>query len=77
MRLDEQTQHFLQRHGFDQGLFERFAQRIRDRETHDNTINGIVEAPAAGDLADLPPLGSPAREALRRDGEAMIAAGEV
>jgi UTP--glucose-1-phosphate uridylyltransferase len=78
---DEGTAALLARYGFDQALFERLRQRLRQERAggaeDDNILRGQIEPPREDDLYALPPAGSAAFTSLREAGERAIAAGQV
>lgn len=68
--------------GFDQTRFFALASTLTDgdaeaRRRTRNTVKGAVSAPRPGEIAELPPAGSPERERLRARGRAALAAGEL
>ncbi|MFT5357784.1 MAG: UTP--glucose-1-phosphate uridylyltransferase [Polyangiales bacterium] len=79
LKFDADTQEILQKYGFDPVVFERLRARITSKapKSSENHVKGAIRAPAAGDVADLPALGSPERERLTAAGNDAIAAGEV
>ncbi len=77
--LDEATTHNLQTHGFDRKAFDGHRERLKSGRAgpESNRIHGRVTAPKDSDLMDLPPEGTPERDALAAKGNAAIAAGQV
>ena len=69
----------LERYGFDRKSFEQLRARLSRGGGSDaeNRIRGLVEAPAAGDVRMLPPIGSPERLALAERGAEAMRAGKV
>lgn len=69
----------LSRYGFDEGRFAEQRARLAagGPGAWDNTIRGELCAPAAADMAPLPPRGSAERRQLEDAGLAAIAAGQV
>jgi len=68
--------------GFDRTRFLERAATLTEgdpevRRRTRNTVKGEVAAPRAGEIAELPPVGSPERERLRVRGAAALAAGEL
>lgn len=68
--------------GFDRARFLALAGTLTDgdpetRRRTRNTVKGEVTAPRPGEIAELPPAGSPERERLRARGAAALAAGEL
>ena len=79
MSLPNETQELLKRYGFSRPTFEQLRERLTRGEASDesNRIRGTVEAPAAGDVIALPPLGSSERQTLDALGSEAIRAGKV
>ena len=77
--MDESTARKLQSHGFDEDAFAAHRQRLAAGRAgpESNRIAGSVTLPQDGDIVDLPPPGSGAREALESRGNEAIAAGKV
>jgi UTP--glucose-1-phosphate uridylyltransferase len=77
--FDSETRALLDRFGFDQEAFDRLRQRLQGegRRREHNAIAGQVTPPEAGDVAELPIPGTPARAALHGRGVRALAAGEV
>ncbi len=68
--------------GFDRARFLALAGTLTDgdpeiRRRTRNTVKGEVTPPAPGEVAELPPPGSPERERMRARGAAALAAGEL
>jgi UTP--glucose-1-phosphate uridylyltransferase len=76
---DASLRSLLQRFGFDEHLFARLRERLRQSENADaqNRLTLPMLPPASGDLIALPPLGSPARRTLEGIGRASIRSGEL
>lgn len=79
MSLPKETEALLQRYGFSRPTFEQLRERLARGEASDesNRIRGKVEAPAAGEVIPLPPLGSDERAQLDTLGRDAIRAGKV
>jgi UTP--glucose-1-phosphate uridylyltransferase len=79
LSLSRETEELLTEYGFDRATFETLRERLAHGAVGDdaNRLTGKVEAPHAGDVAELPPLGTPARAELDALGRAAIARGEV
>ena len=79
LNFDADTREILQQYGFDPVVFERLRARITTDtpKASENHVKGAIRAPAAGDVIDLPALGTPERERLTAVGNDAIAAGEV
>ncbi|HVH41466.1 MAG TPA: hypothetical protein VM925_03955, partial [Labilithrix sp.] len=68
--------------GFDRDRFLALAATLTEgdadaRRRLRNTVKGEVTAPRPGEIATLPPSGSPELERLRARGAASLAAGEL
>lgn len=76
---DASLQSLLERFGFDEPLFTRLRERLRQSENPEaqNRLTLPMLPPAAGDLVALPPLGSPARHTLEASGHESIRRGEL
>ncbi len=80
--LDPDVQKRLDGAGFDPAHFLALAATLHEgdpatrRQTR-NSVKGKVEAPKPGEVAKLPPEGSPEYEALRARGDAVLRAGEL
>jgi UTP--glucose-1-phosphate uridylyltransferase len=75
--LPAPTRKLLHEHRFDVARFERLAARLRAGETISNRERGSVEAPAPGDVAELPQAGSAAHARLAALGRDALAADRV
>lgn len=80
--IDSALRQRLDHAGFDQARFLERAATLTEgdadvRRRTRNTVKGEVTAPRAGEIAELPPAGSPERERLRARGAAALAAGEL
>jgi UTP--glucose-1-phosphate uridylyltransferase len=77
--VDAETSKILQRFGFDAATFRELCTRLKDglAGPEANRVRGTVNAPAPGDVCDLPALGSPERERLATRGMQAIARGKV
>lgn len=77
--LTAEQQDILARHGFDEGRFSEQRRRLAagGPGAWDNTIRGEVKAPAAEDIAPLPPAGSDERRRLALAGTEAIRTGGV
>jgi UTP--glucose-1-phosphate uridylyltransferase len=77
--FDPETSGLLERFGFDRETFERLRQRLKEegRRPEHNALTGLVTPPRAGDVAELPMVGTPARAALHGRGERALAGGQV
>jgi UTP--glucose-1-phosphate uridylyltransferase len=74
--LPEDVRAVLERHAFDRARFIGLAERVKAGTSKDNRVRGSVEPPAPGDVAELPPKGSPERKSLRARGLSMLERGE-
>ena len=75
---DGETREFLQRYGFDAGVFEALRERVRTgSDSQGNHVAGALMPVASEELAALPDPDSAEYEALRREGVAAIRAGRV
>lgn len=76
---DASLRSLLQRFGFDEQLFARLRERLRQSENPEaqNRLTLPMLPPAPGDLVALPPLGTPARRTLEAIGGASIQRGEL
>lgn len=81
--IDSDSAAVLDRYGFDGDTFDELRGRLAGRTSAqsgllaENRLSGRVEAPDAGDLAVLAPLGSGERERLDAVGRKAIAQGQV
>jgi UTP--glucose-1-phosphate uridylyltransferase len=75
-RLPNDVRELLSRYGFDNARLLRWSRLLARGGEVDNRVKGRVEAPALGDVADLPPEGSTDRAALTAAGQAALARGE-
>jgi UTP--glucose-1-phosphate uridylyltransferase len=77
--LDPRNKEYLDSHGFEDIPFESLRKRVIQGTAgpEQNRLEALVVPPDEGDLRALPPLGSDAREALRKIGEEAIRRGEV
>jgi UTP--glucose-1-phosphate uridylyltransferase len=76
LQVDGPTRQRLAPYGFELDALHGFQARLAAASTS-NAVQGVLTPPAPGDLTPLPPLGSAARQALRRAGLGLIARGEV
>jgi UTP--glucose-1-phosphate uridylyltransferase len=73
--LDQQTRDELAHYGFEEAILEQFRARLASSPS--NAVTGVLTPPAAGDVARLPKLGTPARRALREAGLELLRAKQV
>ena len=76
LAVDATTQRSLAPYGFDLAALEAFRARLAGPAAS-NAVKGTLTPPAPEDVTPLPPLGSAARDRLRKAGQALIARGEV
>lgn len=79
VEFDPETQGVLDRFAFDAGVFETLRDRLRGSgvDQQGNILTGAITPPAAGDVIQLPALGTPARAELNAQGGQAVAAGQV
>jgi UTP--glucose-1-phosphate uridylyltransferase len=75
--LPADVQVLLERHRFDRARFLALAERLAKGGARDNRVAGRVVAPAAGDVAELPPDGSSEHTRLVAIGREELASGRV
>jgi UTP--glucose-1-phosphate uridylyltransferase len=75
-QLDAAERAELERHGVDARLLSEWAERLAEGDT-ENRVSGRVEAPAPGDIADLPEPGSAEADRLAELGLAAMRRGEL
>lgn len=77
--FDDQTSQILQNAHFDEEVFLGLQEQLRKSGgvRAQNQIQGTVQAPAAGSVVPLPPVGSSERKALEARGQEAIKQGEV
>jgi UTP--glucose-1-phosphate uridylyltransferase len=74
--LPDSIQTVLKDHGFDTERFLRLADRLTGKATHSNFVTGTITAPAAEDIAELPPLDSAEGKQLEELGVQALKNGE-
>ena len=77
--VDARVGGLLQRHGFDAEAFRALRARLLRGEAgpEANRVSGQLEPPAAGDVVELPALGTPERARLEALGLEAIGGGQV
>jgi len=76
-RLPADVQERLARYGFDRARLVRLGERLASGHDDSGLVTGLIEAPRAGDVADLPPAGSSERARLVELGSRALAEGSV
>jgi UTP--glucose-1-phosphate uridylyltransferase len=77
--IDTETRALLDKHGFDEALFESLRARVREGTAgaEHNRLQAPVRASSREDLRVLPPPGSSERRVLAERGDTALRAGEV